>query len=38
MTDLIAGLVTKRRALSAVADHKMIMMEIDMADFKLWGN
>ena len=37
VTDLIDGLVTKCRTLSAVADHKMILMEIDMADFKLWG-
>ena len=38
VSDLIAGLVTKYRTLSAVADHKMILMEIDMDDFKLWGN
>ena len=38
VTDLIAGLVTKCRTLSAVADHRMILMEIDMDDFKLWGN
>ena len=38
VSDFISSSVSKYTTLNNIADHKMIKIEIDIDDFKLWGN
>ena len=37
ITDFMVGQVLKTKVLPEIADHKMVIIDIDMEDLKLWG-
>ena len=37
ISDFMVGHVLKTKLLSEIADHKMVIIDVDMEDLKLWG-